>query len=243
MKEIALVTGANKGIGFEVSKVLARKGMKVLMGARNEKRGQEAVSKLLSEGLDVELIGLDVTDEWSRASAAKYIKERYGRLDALVNNAAVLHREEGQGGCTVLKVSTEVLRETFDTNFFGLVDLTQVLVPLLRKSDNGRIVNVSSILGSLQNALKRESEGRSSAPFAYDASKAAVNAFTIHLAGVLKPDGIRVNSVHPGWVQTDMGGDEAPLSIEEGAKTIVDLVLNDKISHSRFLYMGEDLPW
>ena len=123
------------------------------------------------------------------------------------------------------------------------VDLTQKLVPLLRKSSDARFVNVSSILGSLHRALEREAGGPTDTPFAYNVSKTAVNSFTIHLSGALRPDGIRVNSVHPGWVQTDMGGEQAPLSIAEGSKTIVDLVLHDKSSNSRFLHLGEDLPW
>ena len=243
MKEIVLVTGANKGIGFEVSKTLAKNGMKVLMGARSSQRGEEAASRLKKQGLDVEFIHLDVTDDADRAAAAKHIGERYGRLDALVNNAAVLHDEKGLGSSKVLEVSQAVLKDTFETNFFALVDLTQKMIPLLRKSSNARIVNVSSILGSLKRALDRESGGPSDTPFAYNASKVAVNSFTIHLAGALKPEGIRVNSVHPGWVQTDMGGEQAPLSIKEGAKTIVDLVLNDTSSHSLFLHLGEELPW
>lgn len=243
MKEIALVTGANKGIGLEVSSVLAQNGMKVLMGARSRERGEKAVSGLVQKGLDVELILLDVADEGSRTAAAKLIGDRFGKLDALVNNAAVLPVEEGLGSSKVLEVRPEVLRETFEINFFGLVDLTQKLIPLLRKSSNARIVNVSSILGSLRRALERESGGPTDTPFAYNASKAAVNSFTIHLAGALRPEGIRVNSVHPGWVQTDMGGAQAPLSIAEGAKTIIDLVLHDKSSNSRFLHLGEELPW
>lgn len=243
MKEIVLVTGANKGIGLEVSKTLAQNGMKVLMGARSSQRGEEAASQLKSQGLDVEFIHLDVTDEADRAEAVRKIGDRYGKLDALVNNAAVLHEEKGLGSSKVLEVSQAVLKDTFETNFFALVDLTQKMIPLLRKSSNPRIVNVSSILGSLKKALDRESGGPSDTPFAYNASKVAVNCFTIHLAGALKPEGIRVNSVHPGWVQTDMGGEQAPLSIREGAKTIVDLVLNDTSSHSRFLHLGEELPW
>jgi NAD(P)-dependent dehydrogenase (short-subunit alcohol dehydrogenase family) len=243
MKEIALVTGANKGLGYEVSKVLAQSGMKVLMAARSEKRGREAVSTLSKEGLDVEFVLLDLADTKSIEKAVDSIRKDHQKLDVLVNNAGILHREEGLGSSTVLKVPIDILRETFETNFFGLVDLTQRLIPLIRKSSNGRIVNVSSILGSLQLAIERESEGPSSTPFAYNASKAAVNSFTIHLAGALKSDAIRVNSAHPGWVKTDMGTDQATLSIQEGAKTILDLVLNDKASTSRFIHSGEELPW
>lgn len=243
MNEIALVTGANKGIGFEIARVLAKSGMDVILGARNRERGLKAVSDLKKEGLDVELLEIDVSKSESIARAVIELEEKYDRLDVLVNNAGILHREEGLGSSTVLGVATPILRETFETNFFGLVDLTQRLVPLLKKSKNGRIVNVSSILGSLDLAIEREAEGPSGTPFAYNASKAAVNAFTIHLAGALRADGILVNSAHPGWVKTDMGTDAATLSIEEGAQTIVDLVLNDKESNSRFIHLGEELPW
>ena len=243
MKEIAFVTGANKGIGFEIVRELAKSGMDVILGARNRERGLKAVSDLKKEGLEVELLEIDVSKTESIENAVKELEKKYDRLDVLVNNAGILHREEGLGSSTVLGVAAAVLRETFETNFFGLVDLTQRLVPLLKKSENGRIVNVSSILGSLDLAIEREAEGPSGTPFAYNASKAAVNAFTIHLAGALRADGIRVNSAHPGWVKTDMGTDAATLSIEEGAKTIVDLVLNDMESNSRFIHLGEELPW
>ena len=139
MKEIALVTGANKGIGFEVSKVLAKHGMKVIMGARNEVRGRKAMEMLKKQGLDVEFILLDLADEESIASAPGQIRKNWGNLDVLVNNAGILHRDEGLGSSTVLGVPVSILRETFETNFFGLVNLTQRLVPLLKKSKNGRI--------------------------------------------------------------------------------------------------------
>ena len=131
------------------------------MGARNEARGHKAVEKLKKEGLDVEFIHLDLADAESIASAPGEIRHKWGKLDVLVNNAAILHRDEGLGNSTVLKVSPAILRETFETNFFGLVDLTQRLVPLIRESSNGRIVNVSSILGSLQLGIERESGGAS----------------------------------------------------------------------------------
>lgn len=243
MKEIALVTGANKGIGFEIARELAKSGMHVILGTRNLERGKKAASDLKEEGLNVELLKIDVSKSDSIEKAVKQLEKNHDRLDVLVNNAGILHREEGLGSSTVLGVPAPILRETFETNFFGLVDLTQRLVPMLKKSENGRIVNVSSILGSLNLAIEREAEGPSGTPFAYNASKAAVNAFTIHLAGALRQFGIRVNSAHPGWVKTDMGTEAATLSIEQGAKTIVDLVLNDKESNSRFIHLGEELPW
>jgi len=243
MKETVLITGANKGIGFETARVLGQKGYRVILGARNEQRGMKAAESLRKEGLDVDFLQLDMNDPGSVRKAVKTVESKYQKLDALVNNAGILHREEGLGSSTVLGVPTNILRETFETNFFGLVDLTQRLIPLIRKSPNGRIVNVSSILGSLQLAIERESDGPSGTPFAYNASKTAVNSFTIHLAGALKGDGIRVNSAHPGWVKTDMGSDQAPLSIQEGAKTIIDLVIKDSGATSKFVHSGEELPW
>lgn len=243
MKEIALITGANKGLGFETAKELAKKGFKVILGARDERRGKKAAEALKKEGLDVEFLQLDVNDSESIRKAVASIEAKYEKLDVLVNNAGVLHREEGLGSSTVLSVPANILRETFETNFFGLVDLTQRLVPLIRKSENGRIINVSSILGSLQLAIEREADGASATPFAYNASKAAVNSFTIHLAGALRNDGIRVNSAHPGWVKTDMGTEQAPLSIREGVQTVIDLVLTDSPATSKFIHSGEELPW
>ena len=243
MKEIALVTGANKGIGFEIARVLADQGMQVILGSRNLERGKQAVSDLKDQGLDVDLLEIDVSKSESISSAVKTLVETYDRLDVLINNAGILHRDEGLGSSTVLGVPGTILKETFETNFFGLIDLTQQLVPMLKKSSNGRIVNVSSILGSLEKALEREAQGPSGTPFAYNASKAAVNAFTIHLAGALRQYGISVNSAHPGWVRTDMGSQQAPLSIEEGARTIVDLALDKSGSTSKFIHLGEELPW
>ena len=243
MKEIALVTGANKGIGFEIARVLADQGMQVILGSRNLERGKQAVSALKDRGLDVDLLEIDVSKAESISSAVKTLEETYDHLDVLINNAGILHRDEGLGSSTVLGVHGAILKETFETNFFGLIDLTQQLVPLLKKSSNGRIVNVSSILGSLEKAVEREAQGPSGTPFAYNASKAAVNAFTIHLAGALRQYGISVNSAHPGWVRTDMGSQQAPLSIEEGARTIVDLALDKSGSTSKFIHLGEELPW
>jgi len=182
---IALVTGANKGLGLETSRQLARKGIKVLVGSRSVKKGKEAVKKLRQEGLDAEFIHLDVTKPEHIKKAARTIEDNYGRLDILVNNAGMAHPEEPLFANTAETVSPRALRDTFAVNFFGLVELTQAVLPLIRKSDAGRIVNVASILGSL-TIHSSESDMSQVKPFAYDASKTAVNAFTIHLAAALK---------------------------------------------------------
>lgn len=240
---IALVTGANKGLGIETSRQLAQQGIKVLMGSRNVARGKTAVRKLLDQGLDVEFIHLDVTKSDHIRRAAAYAKEQFDKLDILVNNAGLARREESLFGNSTEAISPKALRATFDVNFFGLVELTQALLPLVKKSDAGRIVNVSSILGSL-TILSSDRSMSEFMPFAYDASKTAVNAFTVHLAAALKDSPVKVNSAHPGWVRTDMGGDRAPMSVEEGARTAVRLAtLGPDGPTGRFFHGEEELPW
>lgn len=243
-QKIALVTGANKGIGFATSRQLARLGIKVLMGARDEGRGKAAAKKLLAEGLDVEPVRLDLTDSAQIAEVRATIAKKYGRLDILVNNAGMSHAEDSASPGSVATVPPQALRETFAVNFFGPVELTQVLLPLLRKSRAGRIVNVASILGSL--TLHSDPQGglEDFRPFAYDASKTALNALTVHLALLLKDTPIKVNSAHPGWVKTDLGGQEAPMRPADGAKTSVALAtLDDDGPTSGFFHLGNPLPW
>jgi NAD(P)-dependent dehydrogenase (short-subunit alcohol dehydrogenase family) len=240
-KQIALVTGANKGIGFETARQLAARGITVLLGARDEKRGLEAAEALKKEGLDVQFIQLDVNDPASQDNAAKFIADKFGKLDILINNAGVARDFQVPAS----KGSIEQWRETFETNVFSLISLTQKLLPLVKKSDAGRIVNLSSILGSLTlNRDPNSSLGALSTGTAYNASKAALNMFTVNLANELNGTPIKVNSAHPGWVKTDMGGEAAPLGVEEGAKTSVWLATlpNDGPTGGYF-FNGEALPW
>ena len=240
-KKIALVTGANKGIGFETARQLAAKDITVLLGARDEKRGLEAAEKLKKEGLDVQFLKLDVTAAASQDNAAKFIADKFGKLDILINNAGVARDSKVPAS----KGTAEQWRETFETNLFSLISLTQKLLPLVKKSDDGRIVNLSSILGSLTlNSAPDSPLGAPSATTAYHASKAALNMFTIHLANELKDTPIKVNAAHPGWVKTDMGGEAAPLGVEEGAKTSVWLAtLPENGPTGGYFHNGEALPW
>jgi NAD(P)-dependent dehydrogenase (short-subunit alcohol dehydrogenase family) len=241
--KVALVTGANKGLGLATSRHLASQGIFVLMGSRNAAKGKATAKDLHQSGLPVEFIQLDVTKPEQIKKAAADIKKRFSRLDILVNNAGMAPREEPLSGNSTETVSPKALRQAFETNFFGLVELTQKLLPLLKKSDSGRIVNVSSILGSL---TIQSGDGQMSAfkPFAYDASKTAVNAFTIHLAHALRATPVKVNSAHPGWVRTDMGGPQAPVLPEEGAKTAVRLAtLGPDGPTGKFFHGDEELPW
>jgi NAD(P)-dependent dehydrogenase (short-subunit alcohol dehydrogenase family) len=240
-KTIALVTGANKGIGFETARQLAAKGITVLLGARDEKRGLEAAETLKKEGLDVQFLQLDVTDPISQDHAAKFIADKFGKLDILINNAGVARDSHVPAS----KGTAEQWRETFETNLFSLISLTQKLLPLVKKSDAGKIVNLSSILGSLAlNSDPNSPLGPQSAATAYHTSKAALNMFTVHLANELKDTQIKVNAAHPGWVKTDMGGQAAPLGVEEGAKTSVWLATLPKDGPTGgYFFDGEALPW
>ncbi len=238
---IALVTGANKGLGFETSRQLAQQGVLVLMGCRSAAKGNAAAKELQKQGLRAQFIQLDVTKPKQIMNAVATIKRRFGKLDILVNNAGTSIGKDRNPNSTAT-VSPKALRQTFDVNFFGLVELTQKLLLLLQKSDSGRIVNVSSIQASL--AIHSTGGLSSYKPFAYDASKTAVNAFTIHLAAALSGTSIKVNSAHPGWVRTDMGGPHAPLSSAEGAKTAVRLAtLGPDGPSGKFFHGDEELPW
>ncbi|MEO9850648.1 MAG: SDR family oxidoreductase [Reichenbachiella sp.] len=241
MKRIALVTGANKGLGLETARQLAKEGTTVLMSSRNKERGTEAFQKLKEEGLDVEIVQLEVTNEAEVDALVKHIDSTYGKLDVLVNNAGIMHGGEPTGVNTAEIVKAEVLKETFDVNFFSLVSLTQKMLPLLKKSDSGRIINVSSILGSNTVQSDETSPWSGIKPFAYNASKTALNSFTVHLAAALKDTNIKVNSAHPGWVKTELGGKNAPLEAPEGAKTSVNLSYADFTG--KFVHNGEEIAW
>jgi NAD(P)-dependent dehydrogenase (short-subunit alcohol dehydrogenase family) len=185
---------------------------------------------------------VDVGNEADRTAAAKLIEKEYGRLDILINNAGVML--DARTGNETSKTSAKVLHDTFETNFFAVVALTQTLLPLLRKSDAGRIVNLSSVLASLTLHATKGSPIYDAKTFAYDTSKAALNSFTIHLAHELQGTKIKVNSAHPGWVKTDMGGEGAQMEIVDGAKTSVRLArLGADGPSGGYFHMGETLPW
>ena len=243
-KKTALITGANRGIGFETARQLAQKGFKVLVGARSEESGKEAEAKLKDEGFDAEFILLDVDDAKTHTSAAQYVEENYGKLDVLINNAGINLDEEANGGYVpASQTSSEIFRKTFDTNFFNTIEVTQSFVPLLKKSDAGRIVFLSSGLGSLTLHSDPNSPIYNWKIPAYDISKTALNGYAVHLAHELKDTNIKVNAAHPGSVVTDMNptGD---LTVEEGAKTSVDLATLPADGYTgKFIHLGSELPW
>ena len=241
-KKIALITGANKGIGLETARQLGQQNTTVLLGARDSRKGETAAEKLRKEGIDAHPIVIDVSDPESIRKAAIQVERDFGRLDILVNNAGVMTDERTK---KVSEQSLETWRETFATNVFGLIATTNAFLPLLRKSEAGRIVNLSSILGSIEFHAKPGSPVYESKDTpAYNVSKAAVNAYTVQLAHELKDTKIKVNAAHPGWVKTDMGGEGAVMEIEDGAKTSVALAtLGADGPNGAYLHMGEPLPW
>lgn len=240
-RQIALVTGANKGIGLETARQLAQKGMTVLLGARDSVRGESAAAALRKDGLDVRFLQLDVTDESSIRDAAARIESELGRLDVMVNNAGV---SIGAVESTPSTAKMADIRATFDVNFFGMIAATQAMLPLLRKSAAGRIVNLTSILGSLGEHSDPNSPIHGKLYMAYNASKAAVNMFTVNLAHELRGTKIKVNAAHPGWVKTDLGGEAAPLEVGEGAFTGIYLAtLPDNGPSGGFYHQTVHMRW
>ncbi len=239
--KIALITGANKGIGLETARQLGQLGIHVIVAARDPAKAAAAAAALVGEGLAAQPLTLDVTSAASIAAAAATVRAQHGRLDILINNAGVLL---DTAGAKPSEQTLETWRNTFDTNVFGLIAVTQAFLPLLHQSAAGRIVNLSSILGS--NALHQQPDSGIydyKIP-AYNVSKSAVNAWTVHLAHELKGTAIKVNAAHPGHVQTDMGGASAPMAIVEGAKTSVQLAtLGADGPTGAYLHLGEPLPW
>jgi NAD(P)-dependent dehydrogenase (short-subunit alcohol dehydrogenase family) len=210
-KRVAVVTGGNRGIGFEICRQLAKRGgMRVVLTARDEKKGGTAAKKLHGEGLEVDFHVLDVTSEASIRALARWVETTCKRCDVLVNNAGIMADPRGS---RVLDSSLDTWHETLETNVIGPLMMIQALVPLMKKNGYGRVVNMSSGQGQL-------SDMGPGTP-AYRVSKAALNALTRTLAAELGSGGILVNSMCPGWVKTDMGGSGAPRTVEQGADTAV----------------------
>ena len=241
MSKVVLVTGANKGIGLEVTRQLAKTGFTVLLGARDAERGEEAANKLRREDLDVRFVAADLNRAPETGAAlARRIGEEFGHLDVLVNNAGLWDREDGPAS----QVSLEAMRRTFETNFFGTVALTQPLLPLLRAADSARIVNLSSGLGSLTINSDSSSPFYAVKILAYNASKAALNMFTVDLAYDLRDTKIKVNSASPGFVATDMTNHSGHMTVEQGAVEVVRLAqLPEDGPTGSFSGQEGTLPW
>ena len=227
MTGIALITGANRGLGLEIARLLGQAGVKPIIGARDPAKGGRAAAMLRNEGIDAGWVTIDVDSASSVKLAAKEVEAQYGRLDILVNNAGIL--PEATSGKTPEVVDLDLFTRTFGTNVFGVVSVIQEFLPLLRASDAGRIVNVSSTMGSLSSQSDPSSPWYEVVVPAYISSKAALNAITVTLAKLLRDTRIKVNSICPGWVQTDLGGPDnraaAPMTTGEAAPIVVEMAL------------------
>lgn len=220
-----------------MARQLGQQGVTVIVAARDPEKGKAA-----AKSVGAEFLKLDVTSQEDRDAAAKFIEQKYGHLDILINNAGISEEPFGAGQAST--TSEETIKTTFETNFFSQIWVTQALLPLILKSEAGRIVNMSSILGSNTLHATPGSPIYDFKQLSYDASKVALNSFTIHLAYELRDTKVKVNSAHPGWVKTDMGTEAAPMEIPEGGKTGVELALLGEDGPSGgFFHLGKALPW
>jgi len=241
--KVAFITGANRGIGYETAKRLGELGITVVLGVRDLAKGQQAASQLQALGIQSEAITYDADAQETVKLVYEHLDRKFGKLDILVNNAGICI-EPLFGNNNSSSVSPQVLHETFQTNLFSVVALTQALLPLIRKAPAGRIVNLSSILASQTLHSMPNSPIEPAKAFAYNASKSALNAYTIHLAHELRDTSIKVNSAHPGWVKTALGGSHAPMEVADSYKTSVRLAtLDESGPNGGFFHEADILPW
>lgn len=242
--QIALVTGGNRGLGFATARRLTKSVDHVIISARREADGAEAVSRLVGEGFSASYVIMDVTDEQSVAAAARRIEQQRGRVDVLINNAGIL--PEGSQAESKEIVDLAMFRTTYATNVFGPVAVVQAFLPLLRRSPAGRIVNVSSLMGSLTDQLDPNSPYYTTVVPAYQSSKAALNNLTIALAKQLTDTPITVTSVCPGFVQTDLAPaarEYAPLTADEAAEVVGQAAIGSDVESGSFIGAAGRLPW
>jgi NAD(P)-dependent dehydrogenase (short-subunit alcohol dehydrogenase family) len=242
-EKIAFITGANRGIGFETAKGLGALGIIVIIGARDTAKGEAAAKQLQAMGYQADAIHYDANQSSTVDAAYEYLNKHYGKLDILVNNAGI-NQEQLMGNNNSSTVSIDTIQQTFHSNLFAVIALTQKLLPLIKKAPAGRIVNLSSILASLTLHSMPNSPIGPAKAFAYNASKTALNMYTVHLANELRDTNIKVNSAHPGWVKTELGGENAPMELKDGGKTSVQLATLDSNGKTGgFFHLGDTLPW
>jgi NAD(P)-dependent dehydrogenase (short-subunit alcohol dehydrogenase family) len=249
-KPVALVTGANQGIGLQIAKDLAAQGFTVLVGSRNVERGEAAAKDV---GPDAHALQLDVTDQASVSAAAERVRNEFGRLDVLIQNAAISNtrKRPGQSVEEYAKttrpsnVSIDEMRAVWDTNVFGVLSVYQAMLPLLRETPGARIVNVSSGIGTLTTNSDPAYAYRAIFGPVYPASKTALNALTLAMALELEPEGIKVNAVSPGYTSTNLNGYAGTETVEEGAREAVRVALQgpDSPTGTFTRWEGETIPW
>lgn len=244
MKKIALITGANRGLGLEAARQLAQdQGFTVILGARDLARGEAAAAQLRESGLDAHAVQLEVSDEESVKQAAREVEERFGYIDVLINNAGI-SPEYAAGQLSPSQLSPATMRQIYDTNLFGALSVLQAFVPLLEKSPAPRVVNVASEIGSLSNISNPEWFAYGINTLAYSSSKAALNVLTIAFSKEFKDAKWKINSACPGWVKTELGTADAPGEVEDGARIYVTLAtLPEDGPTGKFFNGSGPLPW
>ncbi|MFS0871108.1 SDR family oxidoreductase [Paenibacillus xylanilyticus] len=239
-KKNALITGANKGIGFETARQLGNMGYVVLLGTRDIRKGEEAAQRLIQEEIEAYGIELDVTDPKSIETAVSHIEHRFGSLDILINNAGI----SVGGAAPPSLIAMDDIRETYNTNFFGMISVTQAMLPLIQQSPAGRIVNLTSGLGSLAYNSDPEHEHAQFNLLAYNSSKAAVNMFTVTLAKEFRDTPLKINAVDPGFTATDLNGFTGINTVQQAAATVLELaVLGDDGPTGGFYGNNGEIPW
>lgn len=229
-KKLVLVTGANKGIGFEIVRQLSARSYSVILTSRDEAKGMNALAQLKKQNLSVEYVQMDIKSEESIREAFNKVNASFGKLDVLINNAAILLKEDQ----SLLNNDVSILKQTIDSNAYAQLMVTKIFAPII--STGGRIIMTSSDGGSMSNSVGGWSP-------AYCVSKSFLNAITRHLAYELSGRNISVNAFDPGWVKTDMGGRSAPGSVEEGADTAVWLTTADRIGTGKFFRSRKEIEW
>lgn len=236
---VALITGANKGLGKEIGRQLGARGYTVVLTARDGEAGKAAAADLAAAGCDVHAVQLEVTSPADIERLVDFLETTFGKLDVLVNNAGISIEWDGQ------PTSAEKIRRTLEVNLVAPYTITEALVPLLSRSDDARVINHSSMLGSIGTAEKMWEQVGGFMAVGYSTSKAGLNMLTMIQSKKLESKGIAVAAAHPGWVKTDLGTQAAPMEVDEGAKTVVDLVTIPRavFPAGHLCHKGERMPW
>lgn len=237
--KVVLITGANKGLGKEIGRQLGALGYTVVLTARDEKAGRAAAAELVAAGCDAHTVRLEVTNPKHIASLVSYLDKTFGKLDVLVNNAGISLEWDGK------PTNADKIRRTLEVNLIAPYAITEALVPLLSRSDDARVINQSSMLGSMGCAESMWEQIGGFMTVGYSTSKAGLDMLTLIQSKTLASKKIAVAAAHPGWVKTDLGSQAAPMEVDEGARTVVELVTipREQFPHGQLRHKGERMPW
>jgi NAD(P)-dependent dehydrogenase (short-subunit alcohol dehydrogenase family) len=237
--KVVLITGANKGLGKEIGRQLGALGYTVVLAARDEQAGGAAAAELVAAGYDAHTVRLEVTNPAHITNLVSYLEKAFGKLDVLVNNAGIALEWDGK------PTNADKIRRTLEVNLIAPYAITEALVPLLSRSDDARVINQSSMLGSMGAAESMWEQIGGFMTVGYSTSKAGLDMLTLIQSKTLASKGIAVAAAHPGWVKTDLGTQAAPMEVDEGARTAVELVTiaREQFPHGQLRHKGERMPW